>query len=155
MWRGQAGFPRTAPSPNIARISGTCCRCRWSLSRQMLPGAQPDSTGVNFAIFSRDAVAVELCLYTDGDAEPLQVIRLDPRQNRTFYFWHVYVEGAQPGLRYTWRVAHAGQDLDAAPELLDPWARAVDDDHWNRRATMVGELGHALRAIVTTRDERD
>lgn len=127
----------------------------FSAGQHLPPGAQPDAAGVNFAIFSRDAVAVELCLYIDGDAEPLQVIRLDPRLNRTFYFWHVFVEGARPGLRYTWRVAHAGQDLAMAPELLDPWARAVDDDHWNRRATMAGELGHALRAIVTTRDERD
>jgi glycogen operon protein len=119
------------------------------------PGAWPDDDGVNFSVLARDAVAVELCLYTDGDAQPLQCIRLDPRRNRTFFFWHVYVEGARPGLRYTWRVANAGQDLAQVPELLDPWARAVDDEHWNRRATMAGDWGHALRAIVTAPAERD
>ncbi|HVL02387.1 MAG TPA: glycogen debranching protein GlgX [Dongiaceae bacterium] len=120
------------------------------------PGAYPDDNGVNFSILAREAVTAELLLYADGAEEPLQCVALDSRLHRTFFFWHVYVEGARPNLRYTWRVAEPDQDLANAPELLDPWARAVDNRHWNRALAASGEAGHqVLRAIVTERDERD
>jgi isoamylase len=119
--------------------------------RHLPPGAQPDAGGVNFSLFARAAAAVELRLYERADSEaPFQVIALDPDRHRTFFFWHVYVEGLAPGAHYTWRVAGPRQQLDSVPELLDPWARAVSDAHWDRRAVIAGgAAGKSLRAIVT------
>jgi glycogen operon protein len=118
--------------------------------RHFPAGAIPDAGGVNFCIFSRDAAAAELRLFEAADSEvPSQVIALDPDVNRTFFFWHVYVEGVGTGVHYTWRVAGKEQTLDWTPELLDPWARAVSDSCWDRKARAEGATtGRSLRAIV-------
>jgi isoamylase len=115
------------------------------------PGASADSEGVNFSIFSRDTTVAELRLYERADSErPYQVVALSPDSHRTFLFWHVYVEGLLPGTHYTWRVARSGESVDATPELLDPWARAVSDACWDRQAVIAGQTtGKSLRAIVT------
>jgi glycogen operon protein len=119
--------------------------------RHIPPGASPDAEGVNFSLFCRAAAAVELRLY-DGalSDEPFQVIGLVPDVHRTFFLWHVYVEGLRPGVHYTWRVARPGQALEATPELLDPWARAISDARWDRRAAADGRTaGNSPRAVVT------
>jgi len=67
-------------------------------------GASARGGGVNFSVFSRHATRMWPTLYAGPlDELPLQVIELDPVPNRTFFFWHVFVDGARPGLYYTWR----------------------------------------------------
>ena len=59
-------------------------------------GATVDKEGVNFSVFSRNATAVELLLFDQhDDLQPNQIIKLEPRTNQTFFFWHVYVKGHQ------------------------------------------------------------
>jgi glycogen operon protein len=121
------------------------------------PGASADAGGVNFSLFARDAAAVELRLYEAAEsAEPFQVIPLCADVHRTFFFWHVYVEGLPAGVHYAWGVARAGHEIDCAPEVLDPWARAVSDALWDRAAAIAGRAtSRSARAIVTTPpDER-
>jgi glycogen operon protein len=122
------------------------------------PGATLAPGGVNFCVFSRHATGVELLLYADGtDAEPFKTIRLSPEENRTFFFWHVFVEGLEPGVCYAWRVdgpndtATTGRAFDRRKLLLDPWARAVTDARWDRRRIIAGlDPGSSeMRAIVT------
>ncbi|MFL6575977.1 MAG: glycogen debranching protein, partial [Povalibacter sp.] len=100
------------------------------------------------------AGAAQLLLYESPTSPtPFQVISLQRELHRTFFFWHVYVEGLAVGTYYTWRVVDADPELGAAAELLDPWARAISDAVWDRRAAMEGERhGQALRAIVTQHD---
>ena len=119
------------------------------------PGASADAGGVNFSVFSRDAAAAELRLYERADSKgPFQIIALTPEIHRTFFFWHVYVEDLPPGTYYTWRVSGSGRSLDATTELLDPWARAVSDACWDRRAVIAGQTtGKSFRAIVSEPDE--
>jgi glycogen operon protein len=121
------------------------------------PGATLDSRGVNFSIFSRHATSVELLLYQQADSpEPFQTVMLDPVINRTFFFWHVYVEALPPGIHYTWRVDGPGNTrrtgfrFNRNFELLDPWARAVTHDLWNRRKASKerGTRHSSMRAIV-------
>jgi len=119
-------------------------------------GASVGARGVNFVVFSRHATAVTLVLYASAtDRRPLQVIELDPVGNRTFFFWHVLVEGAGPGLWYTWRAdgpgdtARTGLRFDPRRELLDPWARVVGDQLWDRgQALAEPASGAGLRARV-------
>ncbi|HOI94125.1 MAG TPA: glycogen debranching protein GlgX [Syntrophobacter fumaroxidans] len=121
-------------------------------------GATVDSGGVNFAVFSRNATAMELLLYESADCpEPFQVIRLDPEINRTFFSWHVYVEGLTAGVHYTWRVdgpddtKRSGRRFDRTRELLDPWAGAVTDRLWDRnRACLNGGGAPSMRAAVVS-----
>ena len=122
------------------------------------PGATVADDGVNFCIFSRHATRVELLLYAAASSpEPFQLITLTAEHNRTFFFWHVFVEGLPPRTCYTWRMdgpqdtSQTGRSFNPRKELLDPWARAVTDALWDRnRAADPQDDGHAsLRAIVT------
>ena len=86
-------------------------------------GATARSGGVNFSLFSRRATKVWLRLYRGAtDDTPLAEFELDPREHRSYAWWHVFVAGAQPGWYYTWRAdgpadAAEGLRFDAAPRV--------------------------------------
>jgi len=64
-------------------------------------GATPDTSGVNFSLYSQYATQVELLLFdSPGAEEPVQVIKFDKDKNRTFFFWHCYVSDLKPGWHY-------------------------------------------------------
>src|SRR5215469_11066678 len=92
-------------------------------------GATVDKEGVNFSVFSRNATGVELLLFNEhDDAQPIQVIKLEPHTNQTFFFWHVYVKGLKPGAHYAYRV-DGPQDLNGKgfrfnrnKALVDPYS---------------------------------
>jgi glycogen operon protein len=94
-------------------------------------GATVYPEGVNFSVFAKGATGVELLLFGDVDApRPEQVISLDPRQNRTYHYWHVFVTGLQAGQIYGYRVAgpwvpERGARFDHEKVLVDPYGRAV------------------------------
>jgi len=120
-------------------------------------GATVDSQGVNFSVFSRHATTVELLLYEQADSPaPFQVIKLDPELNRTFYSWHVFVENLPVGIHYTWRVDGpddtriSGFRFNKHRELLDPWARAVTQEFWDRKliSQAEGESNASMRCVV-------
>jgi len=122
------------------------------------PGATVLPDGVNFCIFTRAATRVELLLYADPDSrEPFQVIALSPGRNRTFFFWHVFVEGLPSPTCYAWRAdgptdtQQTGLRFNPRKALIDPWARTVTDALWDRgRASDAQDAGHtAFRAVVT------
>ena len=64
-------------------------------------GATLTRFGVNFALFSDHATAVDLCLFDATGRRELHRIRM-PR--RTDDVWHVYVRGLRPGQLYGYRV---------------------------------------------------
>jgi len=112
---------------------------------------------VNFCVFSRHATAVDLLLYSAADSPaPFQTIALDPEHNRSFFFWHVFVEGLPVGTYYTWRMdgpsdtAATGRRFYPGKELLDPWAHAVSDALWDRGRAVDPQdtTPGGLRAIV-------
>ena len=94
-------------------------------------GASVCHGGVNFSLFSRDAVGVELLLFDrPDDATPERVIGLDPASNRTYHYWHVFVPDVRPGQLYGYRAQGAcdpakGLRFDATKILLDPYGRGV------------------------------
>ena len=94
-------------------------------------GATVYPHGVNFSVFSKNSMAIELLLFDDvDDSQPARVIPLDPQQNRTFYYWHVFVPGLTPGQLYGYRAygpyePDAGLRFDGKKLLLDPYGRAV------------------------------
>jgi glycogen operon protein len=93
-----------------------------------------DGRGVNFALFSAHATAVELCLFDErGERE---VARL-PLPEFTDEIWHGYVPDIGPGTVYGYRVsgpyepAH-GHRFNPNKLLLDPYARAhIGELTWN------------------------
>ena len=123
-------------------------------------GAIPDENGVSFTIFSRHATSVELLLFNEhDDPEPMQKIALDPRINKTFHFWHVYVHGLKPGAHYAYRVDGPNSEADLHTcghrfnrnkVLLDPYARGNTNHLWNR-GDACGEgdnVASSMRCVV-------
>jgi isoamylase len=90
-------------------------------------GATWDGAGVNFALFSKNAERVELCLFDPKGRR--EVERVDILE-RTNFVWHCYLPDARPGLLYGYRVhgpsdPERGHRFDPTRVLLDPYAKLV------------------------------
>jgi glycogen operon protein len=102
-----------------------------STGRSAPLGATVYPGGVNFSVFSRGASGMELLLFDgEDDARPSRVIPVDPAANRTYYYWHIFVEGVRPGQIYGYRVHGPwdpanGMRFDPTKVLLDPYGRGV------------------------------
>ncbi len=95
------------------------------LGATVLPG------GVNFSIFSRHAVMLELLLFdSENAAQPSRIIPLDTIKHRTHHYWHAFVPNLRPGQVYAYR-AHGvfdpdrGSWFDPSKILLDPYGLVV------------------------------
>lgn len=90
-------------------------------------GAHALSGGVNFAVFSQRAEAIELCLYADDGVTERKRYRMHGPDDGIF---HGFLEGATAGLHYGYR-AHGdyrpenGRRFNANKLLLDPYTRAI------------------------------
>jgi glycogen operon protein len=93
-------------------------------------GATWDGEGVNFALFSEHATAVELCLFDNSGATETERLALRERTNMV---WHAYLPDVRPGQLYGFRVhgryaPHEGHRFNAHKLLIDPYAKAVAGD---------------------------
>ncbi len=119
-------------------------------------GAVPDSEGVNFALFSEHATAVELLLFAaHNDPEPVQVIPLDPQQHRTFHFWHAYIRGLPTGTHYAYRlngpqdVHQEGNRFNQNKVLIDPYTKGNNTDLW-KRTDAIGDADNLHTSMRST-----
>ena len=119
-------------------------------------GATPDENGVNFSLYSENAESVQILLFENhDDKSPFQVIDLDPKKNRTFHFWHVYVEGLKPGVNYGYKV-NGSQDKSAGHRynpnklLLDPYSKGNTNELWDRVAACgdADNTDKSMRSVV-------
>lgn len=119
-------------------------------------GATIGPDGVNFALFSQHATAVDLLLFdSHDDVDPIQVITLSPERNRTFHFWHVFVEGVRAGQHYAYRAdgpraPERGHRFDRDKVLIDPYARGNTTALWRRGAACGSgdNLAASMRSVV-------
>src|SRR6186713_275062 len=91
-------------------------------------GATWDGEGVNFALFSENATAVELCLFGRTDS-PQETHRIRIEEC-TDFVWHVYLPEIRPGQLYGYRVhglyePEVGLRFNPAKVLIDPYAKAI------------------------------
>ena len=104
-------------------------------------GATWDGVGVNFALFSENADAVELCLFDASGQHETGRIRLPEYTDQV---WHGYLPDARPNLLYGYRVygpyrPHEGHRFNPNKLLLDPYAKALQgairwsDSHFGYR----------------------
>jgi len=105
-------------------------------------GATWDGHGVNVALFSANAEAVELCLFDESGQREIERVALG---EKTDDVWHGYLPDLRPGQLYGYRVhgpyaPEAGHRFNANKLLLDPYARSLSgtirwtDAHYGYRA---------------------
>src|ERR1700722_11844562 len=91
-------------------------------------GATPTTEGLNVAVSSEIADAIEVCLFDESGAE--QAVELP---GRTAHVWHGLLPDVGPGQRYGFRVhgpwnPSAGLRCNPAKLLIDPHATAIDGE---------------------------
>ncbi|WJI15874.1 glycogen debranching protein GlgX [Pseudoxanthomonas winnipegensis] len=111
-----------APTPKYASPS------RVREGRPFPRGATYDGKGTNFALFSANATAVELCLFDEAGNETR--IELPEYTNE---IWHGYLPDVGPGQRYGYRVhgpyaPAEGHRFNPNKLLLDPYAVEIEGD---------------------------
>jgi isoamylase len=120
-------------------------------------GATLADGGVNFSVYAKHSTAAQLLLFDDAEAPtPSRVIDLDPRENRTYHYWHVFVPEISGGQVYGYRVAgpfDPGRGLRFDPDklLLDPYGRCIARPKHRRRNDARGRgdnTATALRSVV-------
>jgi len=119
-------------------------------------GATWDGDGVNFALFSEHATAVELCFFDWHRQQRESACVQLP--SCTEGVWHGYVPGAAPGQAYGYRVhgpyaPARGHRFNPNKLLIDPYAKALSGQlTWNDAV-----LGHVSDSpeVDAGFDERD
>lgn len=99
-------------------------------------GTSKHPDGINFALFSKHASHVSLCLFQPTEDQPVYEIPLDPRVNKTGDVWHLFVVDLPHDFLYGYRVDGPydplkGQYFDNRMILLDPFAQqVVSEQKW-------------------------
>ncbi len=112
-------------------------------------GAEPTATGVNFAIFSRNASGATLCLFPPDETGGEIKINLDSSKNRTGDIWHIHIDGFPDDWGYGWRFTgpyspdKTGHRFNPNKLLIDPYAKALKGSFTWDSPTLLGyELDH-------------
>src|SRR5215469_4155352 len=107
-------------------------------------GATVVDGGVNFALYSRNASAVQLLLFDKPNDEPTDIIQL---QNRDKFIWHVEVRDVGAGQLYGYKVQgdyrpEWGMRFNDAKLMLDPYAKAVTEKFTNNDNLLLAYEAH-------------
>lgn len=127
-------------------------------------GASTVKGGVNFSLFSQHATSVDLLLFQlFSDPEPFQVIHFHPVLNKTFHYWHVFVEGIGHGQIYGYRVDGSydpgrGLRFNHNKGLIDPYSRGVVyGRNWSRERACDADdnCKSSMKSLVANTDVYD
>jgi isoamylase len=121
-------------------------------------GATFDGEGVNFAVFSRVASRVEVCLFATDD--PAREIDRFDLIETTGHVFHGYVPGLRPGQLYGLRVhgpyvPEQGHRCNPSKLLVDPYAKALwGEVDWSQ-PVFGYRVGHEANGAPLAEEERD
>lgn len=121
-------------------------------------GASLTADGVNFALWSRNATRVELCLYDPAGVREIARIDLPGRSGDV---WHGFVPGLRAGLSYGYRVhgpfaPRQGHRFNPAKLLIDPYARELTGPVRYHETQLGHVAGHPDADLsLDTRDDAD
>ncbi len=119
-------------------------------------GAHFDGKGVNFAVYSKIATLVEVCLF-DAEDPAREVERFALHEGAAHVF-HGYVAGLKPGTLYGLRVhgpyePQRGYRCNPHKLLVDPYARALFGAIDWKQPVFGYELGHELGDLALDRQD--
>ncbi|MBF0464804.1 MAG: glycogen debranching protein GlgX [Nitrospirae bacterium] len=126
-------------------------------------GMELSKDGANFSLYSRYAKGVQLLLFNNhDDPDPVQIITFDPQKNKTFFFWHVFIRGLNPGMHYALRVdgdfnLQAGLRFNPKKVVLDPYALGNTCNLWNRANACGSDdnLKTSMRSVIIDINDYD
>src|SRR5262249_26014594 len=119
-------------------------------------GATVLDGGVNFSVYSQHATGIDLILFPSDAVDQMRIVSLDPVKNKTYYYWHAFVEGIGDGQQYGFRAqgparSDLGLRFDGEKLLVDPYTKAVIGwDSYDRAAARASgdNCLRALRSVV-------
>ncbi len=120
--------------------------------------------GANFCIYARLAESVELLFFDHKDATaPSDTFEFSVNDNRTAFYWHIFIEDVKPGQLYGFRVNGPYRPYEGtafAPEkvLLDPYGLLVErGDNFSRDAAIGcgSNVDKCLKSVVVDIDDYD
>jgi len=120
-------------------------------------GSSVKDNGVNFSVFSKSAKSIELLLFDDkDDIKPSKTIVLDKTQNRSYYYWHIFIEGLKSGQYYAYRVdgeynPSKSFAFDKSKVLIDPYAKGIYASNYDRNSAKgygKDNLPYAHKSVV-------
>lgn len=117
-------------------------------------GSNYDGNGVNFALFSENASAVDLCLFDEDNSETHRI----PVKHRTHNQWHIYIPGLQPGQLYGYRIhgtydPENGHRFNPSKLCIDPYAKALSGiEKWND-SLFAYEIGHKKKDLSLSQSD--
>ncbi len=117
-------------------------------------GATFDGDGVNFAVFSRHATRVSLCLFDEAGNET-QIVDMPEREG---HVWHCYMSGMRPGQQYGYRMhgpyePEQGHRFNPYKLLIDPYAKRLTGHPSWHDALYGYQVGHKEKDLSF--DKRD
>lgn len=128
-------------------------------------GATPSAEGVHFSVYSKNASAVDVCLY-QSDRPEHEIMQI--RMSRDDYdVWHAFVPGMKAGAIYGFRAEgewapERGLWFNANKLLLDPYAKSIHGKpDWdqgmqnmdaNLKADAVNNGDMAIKSVVIADD---
>lgn len=120
-------------------------------------GATVLHDGVNFSLYSKNAIRVELLLFKNPESDtPYDTLVLLKEQHRTGFYWHVFAKGLKAGQIFAYRVhgpfsPNKGQRFDPQKVLLDPYSKSMILPKAYRRDLAIepsDNVSHAMKSIV-------
>lgn len=100
-------------------------------------GATQNGPSVNFALFCRHAIRVELLIYKPGAPSPCREFPLIPPDHRTGDIWHIEILNLPVKFEYVYRICSEESDRCASRQLsIDPYGRRITGgERWGVPAT--------------------
>src|SRR6516162_904351 len=151
------GVQRDAAGAAVQRAAEAVTAPIGKAGRSSPLGPTVHSSGVNFSLYSRDALRIDLLFFDrEDDSRPSRTICLDPVLNRTTHYWHAFVPSVQPGQLYGFRAYGSydpprGLRFDATKVLLDPYGRGVvvPKGYSREAAQQKGDnAGTAMKSVI-------
>jgi len=115
-------------------------------------GSSIQQNGVNFSLFAPYATEVSLLLFAnEKDANPITI----PIKNKSYYYWHIFVENCKENQLYGYRVfgkfePEKGMYFDQSKVLSDPYSKAITGDYSRNLASLYGQdnISSCLKSVV-------
>lgn len=122
-------------------------------------GATLQNGGTNFSVFSPHATHIELLLFENEDDVQPQIIPLDPTENKSYHYWHIFVPKIEKNQMYGYRVfgdyiPEEGMLFDPSKVLVDPYAKAIVGKYDRKLANAYGKdnLHSCLKSAVISNE---